>query len=66
MTSIDLTETYHTVMPATKIDLVREFRELYIPGREPASVEVPQFSFLMVDGHGDPNVAPEHGRARAG
>jgi hypothetical protein len=64
MTSIDLTKADHdTVMPATKIDLVREFRELYAPGREPAAVEVPEFSFLMVDGHGDPNVAPEYGHA---
>jgi hypothetical protein len=50
-------------MPATKIDLVREFKELYAPGREPATVEVPEFSFLMVDGHGDPNVAREYGHA---
>jgi hypothetical protein len=66
MTSTDLTKTHHvhdTVMPATKIDLARGFRELYAPGREPAAVEVPEFSFLMVDGHGDPNVAPEYGHA---
>jgi hypothetical protein len=66
MTSTDLTKTshdHHAVMRATKIDLVREFKELYAPGREPATVEVPGFSFLMVDGHGDPNVAPGYGHA---
>ncbi len=66
MTSTDRTKTSHdphAVMAATKIDLVREFKELYAPGREPATVEVPVFSFLMVDGHGDPNVAPGYGHA---
>jgi len=66
MTSTDRTKTSHdphAVMAATKIDLVREFKEPYAPGREPATVEVPVFSFLMVDGHGDPNVAPGYGHA---
>jgi hypothetical protein len=52
-----------TAVPATKVDFKHTFKELYAPGREPAIVEVPEFSFLMIDGHGDPNVAPEFGQA---
>jgi len=44
-----------------KLDLVKERRELYRPSvREPTMVEVPQMSFLMVDGQGDPNTSPEY------
>ena len=38
-------------------------RELYAPAREPSLVEVPDLAFLMVDGHGDPNTAPEFSEA---
>jgi hypothetical protein len=44
-------------MPATKIDFKRELRDLYLPGREPVLVDVPEMAFLMVDGRGDPNTA---------
>jgi hypothetical protein len=47
-------------MPATKIDLKRELKELYAPGRDPAIVDVPELAFLMIDGCGDPNTAPEY------
>ena len=50
-------------MPATKIDYQRELHELYAPGRDPVIVEVPEFSFLMIDGHGDPNTAAEYREA---
>ena len=39
-----------------KIDMLREARELYVAHREPGLVEVPEFTFLMIDGHGDPNL----------
>ena len=42
-------------MSATKVDLKRDLHELYAAARTPALVEVPELSFLMVDGHGDPN-----------
>jgi hypothetical protein len=48
---------------ARTVDLVRAAKDLYSPGRDPAIVEVPEFTFLMVDGHGDPNVAPGYQRA---
>jgi hypothetical protein len=51
-------------MPTTtKIDYKRELHELYAPGRDPVLVDVPEFSFLMVDGHGDPNTADEYREA---
>jgi hypothetical protein len=50
-------------MVATKIDFMRELRELYAPAREPSLVEVPDLAFLMIDGHGDPNTEPEFSEA---
>ena len=44
-------------MATTKIDMVREARALYVPPRKAVLVEVPEFNFLMIDGHGDPEVA---------
>lgn len=47
-----------------KIDLKKEFKQLYQPSaKEVATVEVPPFNFLMVDGHGDPNTSPEYAAA---
>ena len=50
-------------MPATRMDLKRELKELYSAGYEPVLVDVPELAFLMIDGHGDPNTAPEYGLA---
>jgi hypothetical protein len=50
-------------MPATKVDFKRELRDLYLPGREPSMVDIPEMGFLMVDGHGDPNVADSYREA---
>jgi hypothetical protein len=47
-------------MPATKVDFKRELSDLYAPGHEPSLVRVPELAFLMVDGDGDPNTAPEY------
>jgi len=47
----------------TKVDLRLEARELYAPGCEPLIVTVPEFQFLTVDGHGDPNTAPAYREA---
>ncbi|MFI4984538.1 MAG: GyrI-like domain-containing protein [Solirubrobacterales bacterium] len=46
-----------------KIDYKRELRELYAPRGEPAIVDVPDLTYLMIDGHGDPNTAPEFSEA---
>lgn len=52
-------------MRATKVDYKRELRRLYSPGVRPEVVEVPDLRFLMLDGRGDPNSAPEYREALA-
>ncbi len=48
----------------SKTDFKKELRHLYQPSsREFSVVEVPPLSFLMVDGHGDPNKVPEYRHA---
>jgi hypothetical protein len=51
------------VTAATRIDLKREFRDLYLPGRDPQLVEVPDMGFIMVDGRGDPNTSAAYREA---
>jgi hypothetical protein len=48
---------------AGKVDLKKELRALYSADPEPQLVDVPELGFLMVDGRGDPNTAPEYGEA---
>lgn len=50
-------------MPTTKVDFKRELRELYGAPREPVLIDVPELAFLMIDGRGDPNTAPEYQQA---
>ena len=50
-------------MPATKIDLTREFKEFYTARRAPTLVDVPAFPLLKIDGHGDPNVSAQYVQA---
>jgi hypothetical protein len=45
-------------MSTVKVDFKRELRELYRATTTPSLVDVPRLRFLMIDGHGDPNVAP--------
>lgn len=42
---------------AEKFDYKKEYRDLYLPGRKPALVEVPAMRFIMVDGSGEPQGA---------
>ena len=44
-------------MPATRTDLKQELGELYRPTAQPRLVEVPELTFLMTDGHGDPSAS---------
>ena len=46
-----------------KVDFKKEYKELYAPPKKFVIVEVPELQFLMVDGHGDPNVAQEYQEA---
>ncbi|PAV11280.1 hypothetical protein ASJ81_10855 [Methanosarcina spelaei] len=42
------------------IDLKKENKELYNPSaKEVSIVDVPEMSFLMIDGEGDPNISQE-------
>lgn len=50
-------------MPDTKVDYKRELREFYAAAVGPVIVDVPELAFLMIDGRGDPNTAPEFSRA---
>ncbi len=44
-----------------KTDFKKEWKHLYRPSaKEFAVVDVPPMNFLMIDGHGDPNVAQEY------
>jgi hypothetical protein len=47
----------------TKVDYKRELSELYGASRVPLLVDVPALSYLMIDGHGDPNTAVEYREA---
>lgn len=46
-----------------KFDPKHAYRELYAPPREFVFVDVPEFLYLAVDGHGDPNTAPAYADA---
>lgn len=46
-----------------KYDVKRAHRELYTPRAEFTLVDVPPLQYLAVDGHGDPNTAPEYADA---
>ena len=47
-----------------KLDLKKELKRLYSPSlRAPEIVDVPPMTFLMIDGAGDPNTAPEYRQA---
>jgi hypothetical protein len=50
-------------MPAVTLDLRREMPQLYSAPRTPVLLEVPELSYLQIDGHGDPNTAPEYAEA---
>jgi hypothetical protein len=47
----------------SKVDFKKEFKELYNPPKDFVLVDVPEMKFLMVDGHGDPNIAQEYNDA---
>lgn len=45
----------------SKIDFKKEWKHLYKPSaKEFVTVDVPPMQYLMVDGHGDPNIAQEY------
>jgi hypothetical protein len=44
-------------------DFKKEFKEFYQPKTTPALVDVPELTFIMVDGRGDPNTSAEYAAA---
>ena len=49
---------------AAKLDLKKQYRELYLPSTKECSVvDVPELQFLMIDGAGDPNTSDEYREA---
>jgi len=38
-----------------KLDFKKEYKDLYLPKTFPATVDVPEMTFIAVDGKGDPN-----------
>lgn len=46
-----------------KLDLKKEYRELYKVKKDPELVEVPPLQYLMIDGEGDPNMAQAYKNA---
>jgi len=47
-----------------KFDFKKEYKELYIAQANRISlVSVPKFNFLMIDGHGDPNISAQFQQA---
>ncbi len=46
-------------MMTTTIDTTQALKQLYRARQMPELVDVPELSFLMIDGHGDPNVSAE-------
>lgn len=47
----------------TIVDLKKTYRDHYTATRTPSIVEVPARPYLMIDGRGDPNTAPEYADA---
>ena len=48
----------------TKIDFKKELKELYsAPAKSPVLLDIPELSFLMIDGTGDPNTSTEYREA---
>lgn len=46
-----------------KIDYKKDDKDLYLPKRKPALIDVPELTFFMVDGQGDPNDSKEYQNA---
>ena len=44
----------------SKVDFKKTLKQFYIPPKEFVIVDMPEMQFVMVDGHGDPNIAQEY------
>lgn len=48
---------------AGSFDYKKEYKDLYFPKTEPGIIDVPEMSFIMVDGKGDPNSGADYKNA---
>lgn len=46
-----------------KFDFKKEYRDLYLPGKQPVVIDVPCMKFIMIEGKGDPNTCKEYSDA---
>lgn len=46
-----------------KFDYKKEYKELYLPKTKPTLIQVPEITFLMFDGSGDPNTSASYKNA---
>jgi len=46
-----------------KMDYKKVYKDLYMPKTKPAVIEVPEMTFIMVDGKGNPNTSQEYKEA---
>lgn len=46
-----------------KLDYKKEYKDLYLPKKEPVLIDVPKITYVTVDGRGDPNTAKEYQEA---
>ena len=44
-------------MTVSKMDYKKEYKDLYMPGKKPGRVTVPEIAFVMADGAGAPESA---------
>lgn len=46
-----------------KVDYKKKYKDLYVPKRKPVVIDVPEMSFLMVNGRGNPNTSESYKQA---
>lgn len=47
----------------SKFDFKKEYKNLYLPGKQPVIIDVPGMKFIMVEGKGNPNTCKEYSDA---
>lgn len=46
-----------------KLDYKKEYKDLYLPEKTPSIIDIPEMTFIMVDGSGDPNTSAAYKNA---
>lgn len=61
--SKDIVKANENEIRKTKLDYKKEYKDLYLPKMKPVIIRVPEMTFLMVDGKGNPNNSEEYRNA---